>query len=113
MMSGRACGHSPGSENVQRRPPAEISNGPIANFTVGFQNRTCEPRAGASEWIVIHSRPMRGIDQMSQPGHAERARTAHGIVPAELRGRVYWGTPHSAPQRWFWAVSLCHDIVQS
>ena len=50
---------------------------------------------------------MRDLDQISQPGHAERARTAHGIVPAELRGRVYWGTPHSAPQRWverFFAV---------
>ena len=43
---------------------------------------------------------MRGIDQMSQPGHAERARTPHGIVPAGLRGRVYWGTPHSTPQFW-------------
>ena len=28
---------------------------------------------------------MRDLDQMSQPGHAERARTPHGIVPVELR----------------------------
>ena len=38
MRSGRAGGHSPGSENVQHCSPAEISKGPIANFTVGFQN---------------------------------------------------------------------------
>ena len=38
MRSGRACGHSPGSENVQHRSPAEISKGSIASFTVGFQN---------------------------------------------------------------------------
>ena len=29
---------------------------------------------------------MRDLDQISQPGHAERARTPHGIVPVELRG---------------------------
>ena len=38
MSSGRACGHSPGSENVQHRSTAEISKGPIANFTVHLQN---------------------------------------------------------------------------
>ena len=35
---------------------------------------------------MIHSRPMRDLDQIAHPGHAERARTPHGIVSAELRG---------------------------
>ena len=56
---------------------------------------------------------MRDLDQISQPGHVERARTPHGIVPAGLRGRVYWGTPHSAPQRWVERFSLCYDRVYS
>ena len=29
---------------------------------------------------------MRDLDQISQPGHAERARTPHSIAPAGLRG---------------------------
>ena len=49
---------------------------------------------------MIHSRPMRDLDQISQPGHDERARTPHGIVPVELRGPVHWAASHSTPQCW-------------
>ena len=38
MSSGKDSGHSPDSENVQHRSPAEISKGHIASFTVDLQN---------------------------------------------------------------------------
>ena len=56
---------------------------------------------------------MRDLDQVAQPGHAEPARTPHGIAPAELRGRVYWATPHSTPQCWVNRFSLCYARVHS
>ena len=56
---------------------------------------------------MIHSRHMRDLDQIAQPGHAEPARTPHGIAPAGLRGRVYWGTPHSTPPALVLSVVLC------
>ena len=38
---------------------------------------------------------IRDLGQIAQPGQAELNRTPQGIVPAELRPPVYWGTPHS------------------
>ena len=50
---------------------------------------------------------------MAQPGHVEHARTPHGFRPGELRGPVYWGTPHSTPQFWVNRFLLCYARVHS
>ena len=80
--------------NIVPLPRSRKAPSPVSLLT--SKTEDANPRAGASDWIVIHLRPMGDLDQIAQPDHAERARTPHGIVPAESREPVYWAASHTA-----------------
>ena len=70
------------------------------------------------------TRPGFGMDRDSimtsykwlNPGTVDALDMDNGLVSpyAELRGPVYWGTPHSTPQGWVNRVLLCYarGVVQ-